>query len=289
MDSQLFDQFLEECWSAEPCDSEPVSTGSDLCPNYMWFNQYNPLPFDFEDLQSFGDPESCHLSTSSSPPEFALPSPISDVSHTPEDRLDQKSFIDPWLIPTAFENNNNTTTPAAPRNSPILSPPSLASSPSSSESNSPWDVDRDVETKRSKPTAAIRTGEGRSQSSETSRGKSASPIGKRQNSSHNLIEKRYRNNLNSKINALRDSIPSLRFAGKEEEEGEDAMDSDAGERRKAQKCNKGIILDKAIQYIAELEKEARRLRNENSGQQMIVKGRIPNYLMLGLDKAIAYA
>lgn len=284
MDSQLFDQFLEDCWSAEPCDSKPVNTGSDLCPNYMWFDQYNPLPFDFEDLQSFGDLESCNLSTSSSPPEFALPSPISDASHTPEDRSDQKSFIDSWLVPTAFENN--TTTPAAPCNSPTLSPPSLASSPSSSESNFPWDVDRDVETKKSKPTVTMRTGKGRNQSSETSRGKSASPIGKRQKNSHNLIEKRYRNNLNSKINALRDSIPSFRFAGKEEE-GEDAMDSDAGERRKAQKCNKGIILDKAIQCIAELEKEVQRLQRENSGLQMIVKGRIPNYLTLGLNKAYA--
>jgi len=306
MDSQLFDQFLEDRWSADPCDSKPVNTGSDLCPNYMWFNQYDPLAFDFEDLQSLGDLESCNLSNSSSPPEFALPSPISDASSlTAEDRFDQKSFIDPWLIPIAFENN--TTTPAAPCKSPTLSPPSLASSPSSSESNSPWDVNQDAETKKSKSKITMRTGKGRNQPSEASRGKSASPIGKRQNNSHNLIEKRYRNNLNSKINALRDSIPSLCSTVKEEE-GEDAMDSDAGdERRKAQRCNKvnksinissivplltrsqGIILDKAIQYIAELEKEVQRLSKENSGLQMIVKGRIPNYLMLGLNKAIAYA
>merc|ERR1711964_444101 len=103
MDSQLFDQFLEDRWSADPCDSKPVNTGSDLCPNYMWFNQYDPLAFDFEDLQSLGDLESCNLSNSSSPPEFALPSPISDASSlTAEDRFDQKSFIDPWLhLPAA--------------------------------------------------------------------------------------------------------------------------------------------------------------------------------------------
>ena len=71
--------------------------------------------------------------------------------------------------------------------------------------------------------------------SENSRAKS--PGSKRQNA-HNLIEKRYRNNLNIKINALRDSIPSLRFATKENEEDEDGMDSDAGESRKVQKCNK---------------------------------------------------
>ncbi|KAK0101606.1 hypothetical protein ONS95_006769 [Cadophora gregata] len=67
------------------------------------------------------------------------------------------------------------------------------------------------------------------------------------------------------------------------------MDSDSGEMRKAQKCNKGIVLDKAIQYIAELEKEVQRLSKENSALEMIVKGRVPNYLMLGLNKAMVYA
>lgn len=287
MDSQLFDQYLEDRWSADPCESKPIDTGSDLCPNYMWLNQYNPLAFDFEGLQSLGDLESCNLSDSSSPPEFALPSPISDVSFlTAEDHFDQKSFIDPWLIPTAFENS--ASAPAAPCNSPSISAPSLASSPSSMESNSPREVDQDVERKKSIPTVTLRTGKGRNQPPEPSRGKSASPICKRQNNSHNLIEKRYRNNLNSKINTLRDCIPSL-CSAVNEEEGEDAMDSDAGERRKVQKCNKGIILDKAIQYIAELEREVQRLSKENSGLQMIIKSRMPNYLMLGLNKAIAYA
>ncbi|PVH68297.1 hypothetical protein DL98DRAFT_522848 [Cadophora sp. DSE1049] len=287
MDSQLFDQFLEDRWSAGPCDLNPVNTGSDLCPNYMWLNQYNPLAFDVEDLQSLCDLESCNLSNSSSPPEFALPSPISDASPLDaEDRFDQKSFIEPWLNPTAFKKNG-TPTPAAPCNSPTLSTANLASPPSSSESNSPWNVNRDVELKKSKSPVSLRTGK-KNQLSETSRGKSSSPIGKGQKNSHNLIEKRYRNNLNSKINALRDSIPSLCSTSKEEE-GEDAIDSDCCEMRKAQKCNKGTILDKAIQYIAELEKEVQRLSKENSRLEMIVKGRIPSYLMLGLNKAMAYA
>ena len=97
---------------------------------------------------------------------------------------------------------------------------------------------------KSKSTVSLRTGK-KNQLSETSRGISASPIGKRQKNSHNLIEKRYRNNLNSKINVLRHSIPSLCSTVKEEE-GEDAMDSNSGERMKAQKCNKVnkyIIID----------------------------------------------
>lgn len=75
----------------------------------------------------------------------------------------------------------------------------------------------------------------RKHQSKNSRAKS--PCSKRQNA-HNLIEKRYRNNLNCKINTLRNSIPSLRSATKENEEGEDGTDSDAGESNKVQKCNK---------------------------------------------------
>ncbi|CZR68179.1 uncharacterized protein PAC_18078 [Phialocephala subalpina] len=273
----LFDEFLEDRWSAEPCESNSVNTSSDLYPNYLWLNQYSPLAFDFKDLQSLNNLESYNPFNSSSSPGFELPSPVSDASSlTVEDRFDQKSFIDPWVIPTAFENNTNT--PAAPcnspfaENSPVISTPSLASSPGSSVSNSPWDVERDVETK--KPTMRVRK-----HRSETSRAKS--PISKQ--NSHNLVEKRYRNNLNGKIHALRNSIPSLCSATKGNEEGEDGMDSDDDERRKVQKCNKGIILDKAIEYIAELEKDVQRLSKENAGLKLMVKGDIPNYPMSGLQ------
>jgi hypothetical protein len=191
-------------------------------------------------LQSLDDLESgSNLSNSSSPPEFRLPSPISDSSSlSVEGPFDQKSLINPWVILTAFENNTN---PTAPCNSPgenfrgILIP-SLASSPGSSESDSPWDVEHDVEIKRpSLPARKHRSGSSRAKS----------PCLKPRNA-HNLIEKRYRNNLNSKINTLRDSIPSLRSATKENEEGEDGMDSNAGESRRIQKCNKvNIFIDSA--------------------------------------------
>jgi hypothetical protein len=46
--------------------------------------------------------------------------------------------------------------------------------------------------------------------------------------------------------------------------------------------DQGIILDKAIRYIAELEKEVQKLTKENEGLQLLVRGSIPNYLLLGL-------
>lgn len=41
---------------------------------------------------------------------------------------------------------------------------------------------------------------------------------------HNMIEKRYRTNLNDKIAALRDSVPSLRVVSKKNSRGEDVQE-----------------------------------------------------------------
>jgi len=85
--------------------------------------------------------------------------------------------------------------------------------------------------------------------------------------------------LNCKINALKELVPSLRSVDEEEND-----DVEGEEPRRGVKCNKGIILDKAIKYIAELEREVQRLKKENSGLQLMVKGGMPNYLMLGLRR-----
>jgi len=274
--SQLFDQFLEDSWSAESSGSKSVNT-SDLWPNYLWLNQCSPLVYNFDDLQSLDDPKSgSNLSICSSPPEFGLPSPISDSSSlSAEDAFDQKSLIDLWAVPTPFENDTNTLTASCNSPSgedfPGIMIPGLASSPSSSESNSPRDVEHDMRIKGPTPRA-------RKHQSGNSRAKS--PCLKPQNA-HNLIEKRYRNNLNCKINTLRDSIPSLRSAKKENEESEDGMDSNAVESRKTQKCNKGIILDKAVEYIAELEKQIKSTSKANAALQLMIKDGVPSYLMLG--------
>jgi hypothetical protein len=200
--------------------------------------EYNPLAYNFEDLQSLDNQESYFKLEPSSPLEFSLPSPISDSSSiSAEDQFDQKPVIDPWVLPTALENNANT--PTAPCNSPFEEDfpatamiPNFASSPASSSSNSSWELEQpDVKTK----TTTMRSRKQKQQRSEKdSRAKPQSPSCLKRQNSHNLIEKRYRNNLNTKINSLRDSIPSLRSTTKEDED----MDSDCESRKVVQKCNK---------------------------------------------------
>ncbi|KAK4157041.1 hypothetical protein C8A00DRAFT_40525 [Chaetomidium leptoderma] len=85
---------------------------------------------------------------------------------------------------------------------------------------------------------------------------------------HNMIEKRYRNNLNDKISALRDSVPALRIMSKSAR-GEDTTEDreELHGLTPAHKLNKATVLSKATEYIRHLEKRNNRLLDENSSMQ----------------------
>ena len=79
---------------------------------------------------------------------------------------------------------------------------------------------------------------------------------------HNVIEKRYRANLNDKIAELRDSVPSLRCSTKQgDNSGLEDDDADGGS---GSKLNKASILSKATDYIHHLEIRNKRLEEENT-------------------------
>ncbi|KAK8120995.1 helix-loop-helix DNA-binding domain-containing protein [Apiospora kogelbergensis] len=87
-------------------------------------------------------------------------------------------------------------------------------------------------------------------------------------SAHNAIEKRYRTNLNDKIAALRDSVPSLRIMSKSAR-GEDTTEDreELHGLTPAHKLNKATVLSKATEYIRHLEKRNNRLMEENNTMQ----------------------
>ncbi|EGE03543.1 HLH transcription factor [Trichophyton equinum CBS 127.97] len=83
--------------------------------------------------------------------------------------------------------------------------------------------------------------------------------------SHNIIEKRYRANLNDKIAELRDSVPSLRLTYKQRHGGnlKKSNEDDDIDLTSGNKLNKASILSKATEYIKHLELRNSRLEEEN--------------------------
>ncbi|KAG0645140.1 Processed sterol regulatory element-binding 1 [Hyphodiscus hymeniophilus] len=92
---------------------------------------------------------------------------------------------------------------------------------------------------------------------------------------HNMIEKRYRTNLNDKIAALRDSVPSLRIITRRNARGEE-VEEDLDGLTPAHKLNKATILSKATEYIAHIERRNKILTKETAA----LKSRIEAFEIL---------
>lgn len=74
--------------------------------------------------------------------------------------------------------------------------------------------------------------------------------------SHNIVERRYRNNINTKIADLRDSVPSLKVDPDYSLQQTHIADT------AAQKLNKATILTTAVSYIHDLQRDKKRLEVE---------------------------
>ena len=136
---------------------------------------------------------------------------------------------------------------------PLTSEPKLQAN--AAKANDAWSPPSTVNKKRKA-----------SHANEKGAGKVAQSEGKK--TSHNVIEKRYRSNLNDKIAALRDSIPVLRSAARKASAKDGSSDSEdsctADGPGSKLKFNKATVLTKATEYIKQLEKQNERLSEENS-------------------------
>lgn len=90
---------------------------------------------------------------------------------------------------------------------------------------------------------------------------------KKDKTSHNMIEKKYRTNINSKILALRDAVPSLRVAAG----SKDVSLADLDGLTPASKLNKASVLTKATEYIKHLERRNKILKDQNIQLQKLIQ------------------
>lgn len=97
---------------------------------------------------------------------------------------------------------------------------------------------------------------------------------------HNVVEKRYRTNLNDKLERLRDRIPSLCANGPV---GAAAGGGEEGRKCNQNRPNKANILEKAVEYIQQLENGLKQTSDENA--RLRVRLRALEKIVLGGDEA----
>ena len=177
----------------------------------------------------------------------------------PQQQQQQQQQMRPHQLPPAPPQQQQQI---SQRQSPLrrsVSPPHSASSPDSRD-ESATDDDAPVAPRTKKRKTSFEEGtEGNQQSATTSGGGRKQP----KKTAHNMIEKRYRTNLNDKIAALRDSVPSLRVMAGTARLGDDDEEEDLEGLAPAHKLNKATVLAKATEYIRHLEKRNKRLLEEN--------------------------
>nr|CAG8436103.1 8088_t:CDS:2 [Entrophospora candida] len=88
---------------------------------------------------------------------------------------------------------------------------------------------------------------------------------------HNVIERRYRDNINNRINDLKNVVPALchvKGSSKDDNDGDDEYESNNDEKvvdgiRVPQKLKKATILEKSTEYILYLKNNNDKLKEEN--------------------------
>jgi hypothetical protein len=237
--------------------SAPPSANEEVVP------ASSSIPFTFG--QAIDNPPAFQFSSSSATPPVTAEQQISSTGPTKWTPVSQQAksksaaLVSPPSLDSHAKLPSLTLSTSSHRHSPDsaqMQPSSPSSVPSSPEPPSVVDnkkkrkssVDDDISDKPP----------------------SKQPIKK---TAHNMIEKRYRTNLNDKIAALRDSVPSLRVMARSGNADDDDELEDLEGLAPAHKLNKATVLSKATEYIRHLEKRNRRLQSEVSA----LKARVDAY------------
>ncbi|KAF8940015.1 hypothetical protein EDD21DRAFT_48845 [Dissophora ornata] len=140
----------------------------------------------------------------------------------------------------------------------VATPPQT---PSTSQSGQSQSVQQKIPITRLKPPQALVTP---TPPPPTAQG--PQPTKQQKKVAHNAIERRYRNNINDRINDLKNVVPALcNIKTKDDKDDEDEDETqDADGVTRATKLNKATILRKATEYIVVLQKRESGTKAENT-------------------------
>jgi hypothetical protein len=249
----LFDKNLSN--SLSPVPVIVGSDGTSFSPDQNYKQRQQPFlfghqddstsVFDFAQTEPFIglQPQASYSRLDTNTAGWNLPSATNALS----DHASSVTSVDPKSGLLA------TPSTATPTHSYINSPESTSNKRSSLSSNSPEPPKKRGGRKRKAESPTEAGGEAMMIEGMMQDGDEP-PVKK---TSHNVIEKRYRNNLNDKIIELRNSVPSLRAKGRAK--GSEDLDGLTA----AHKLNKATVMAKATEYIHHLEK-----RNEKMADEM---------------------
>ncbi|KAG1171284.1 hypothetical protein G6F70_006228 [Rhizopus microsporus] len=228
-----------------------------------------------------------------SPHSDPIPSPFSSPSSIPE------PLSSPGQLTTPFEPSSTATTVNIALNNSASSTPDQSPKAETFSLNFISVPDQQQQQHQQlnnlacKPTIKIAQSQDKA-TAQTSNPSSAAPQQKKR--AHNVIERRYRNNINERITELKNAVPALLHAkvkdgnnsaktgakrGRKSSHDDDDDDDDNEDDEEyldgvaiATKLNKATILRKATEYILHLRRSGDVLRHENDILQSLI-GQLP--------------
>lgn len=232
-----------------------------MSPQDLLLSPYNDLDYKFEDWSNLDDFQYT-LSGTSDPLELDPMSPVSSCSSANTEDLVANAFRG---LKSGESSSYETTQPRMEHHTLsqaeifklyAIAMPGLVSSPESSNLATPSPVLSPEATFEAKSQPQKKSKVVRRQISKPK----AKELSVRNTKSHNMIEKRYRTNLNDKIIALGKILPNING---------DAISAENGPNGETepQKLKKATILSRATEFIGELETRVENLTNEHAALQ----------------------
>jgi hypothetical protein len=203
---------------------------------------FNDAPFEFEESQNVNELSTRQTRSSNTQgPQDTRRSFSGFSSLTEAEEQSLQDIAMPYRMLSKVKISSEPSSPAISHSSPSPSP---------------------------SPEPEVRTRKSKKRKSLTDDGEIPNALSQSRKRGHNAIEKRYRTNLNQKINCLRDGVPALsRTASGDSKSDDEAEDSDAegaDGKNAQQKYGKAAILTRALEYIKHLESTTNRLGSEVS-------------------------